>query len=115
MDENVPVRLVGVLQSLGHDVEHLSLGSARGLSDEEVIDAAIQGGRMIVTQDLDFGRLYYFHHRGQVGMLVLRMSRLTFAGMEKRVREFLEKTDLEARGFHRSLVVLEAHRHRVLR
>jgi len=70
---------------------------------------------MVVTFDLDFGRLYYFHHRARVGILLMRLSRLTFPAMEKRLREFLEKADLEGRGLQRSLIILEAHRYRVLR
>ncbi|HLB68398.1 MAG TPA: hypothetical protein VJN63_08045 [Thermoplasmata archaeon] len=45
----------------------------------------------------------------------MRLSRLTFPGMEKRLREFLETADLEGRGLQRSLIVLEPHRYRVLR
>lgn len=68
-----------------------------------------------MTQDLDFGRLYYFHHRGQVGVVVLRLSRLTFAGMEERVKQFLARMVGEGRDVDRTLVVLEPHRYRVLR
>ncbi len=68
-----------------------------------------------MTQDLDFGRLYYFHHRGEVGVLVIRCARLTPAGMLRRLKGFLERTDLEAIGLPRSLAVLEPHRHRVLK
>lgn len=71
--------------------------------------------RVVVTFDLDFGRLYYFHYRERVGILLMRLSRLTFPAMEKRLREFLQRADLEGRGLRRCLIVLEPHRYRVLR
>jgi len=89
-------------------------GGARGLPDEEVIEQAIRE-RIVVTFDLDLSRLYYFHHRGRVGILVLRLNRLTFSGQEGRLKEFLGRVDLEGRGLERSLIVLEAHRYRILR
>jgi predicted nuclease of predicted toxin-antitoxin system len=94
---------------------HQLTESQRGLSDEEVIQKARDEDRVVVTQDLDFGRLYYFHHRGQVGVIVMRLSRLTFAGMEARLREFLAKAAAESKPIDRALVVLEPHRHRKLR
>ena len=93
----------------------MGAGGARGLPDEEVIEQAIREQRIVVTFDLDFGRLYYFHHRGRVGILVLRLNRLTFSGQEGRLKEFLGRVDLEGRGLERSLIVLEAHRYRILR
>lgn len=100
--------------ALRHDARHLSLDPARGLSDEDVVDLAIREDRMIVTQDLEFGRIYFFHRRGRVDIPVLRLARLSLPGMERGLREFLERTDLEGRGLHRGLIVLEPHRHRVL-
>ncbi len=93
----------------------MGAGGARGLPDEEVIGQAIREQRIVVTFDLDFGRLYYFHYRGRVGILVLRLNRLTFSGQEERLKEFLGRVDLEGQGLERSLIVLEAHRYRILR
>ncbi len=70
-------------------------------------------GRVLVTSDLDFGRLYHLRFRGEVGILVLRIRPPTFETMEARVRVFLREADLEA--LADSLVLLESHRYRVLR
>jgi predicted nuclease of predicted toxin-antitoxin system len=110
----VPRRFHRVFEDLGLDAEHLAVGPRRGLADEAILEVAEAGGRMVVTFDLDFGRLYLFQHRGRVGVLLMRLSRLTFPAMERRLREFLGKVDLEARGLQRALIVLEPHRHRVL-
>ena len=58
LDENLPRRTVGLLQSAGHDVVSV-LEVARGISDEEVLDYAVREGRILVTLDTDFGRLIY--------------------------------------------------------
>ena len=94
-------------------MKHLSLESDRGRSDEKVVELAIAEGRILVTLDLDFGRIFHLHRRGEFGVLVLRLARLTVAGMATRVGEFLAMTDFEARGWTRSLIVVEPHRHRV--
>jgi predicted nuclease of predicted toxin-antitoxin system len=115
LDENVPLSLRDVFERLGHGVKHLSLEPSHGRSDEEVVELAIKEDRMLVTQDLDFGRLFHLHRRGELGVIVLRLTRLTLAGMETRLWEFLKGTDLEARGWTRSLVVLQPHRFRVIK
>ena len=104
-----------MFSGLGLDAEHLSLSADRGASDDAVVRRAIAEDRMVVTFDLDFGRLYYFHYRARVGVLLMRLFRLTFAGMEARLQTFLGTADLEGRGLRRCLVVLEPHRYRVLR
>ncbi len=114
LDENVPLRFRVVFSELSFDAEHLSLAAGRGGSDAQVVDRAVAEDRMVVTFDLDFGRLYYFHRRGQVGVLLLRLGRLSFPAMETRLREFLGRVDIEARGLQRALIVLEPHRYRVL-
>ena len=79
------------------------------------MEVAIAEGRILVTHDLDFGRLYYFHRRGKVGILILRLSRLKPAARLERLESFLQAVDLEARGLQLSLVVVEPHRHRTLK
>ena len=115
LDENVPLTLRDVFERGGHEVKHLSLEPGRGRSDEEVVELAISEDRLLVTQDLDFGRLYHLHRRGELGIIVLRLARLSLAGMEARLSEFLKGTDIQTRGWSRSLVVLEPHRYRVMR
>ncbi len=112
LDENVPLRLRPVFESLGLDAHHLS-DEERGLSDEEVLDRALREDRVLVTSDLGFGRLYYLRFRGEVGIVVLRIRPPTFENILGRVRSFLQEADLE--DLARSLVLLESHRYRVLR
>ena len=83
--------------------------------DEDVVNLAVEQNRVIVTQDLDFGRIYYFHHREQIGVLLLRLRGSSIAGIEARVREFLNRTDMGSKRLDRCLIVLEPHRYRVLR
>ncbi|MBI4191224.1 MAG: DUF5615 family PIN-like protein [Betaproteobacteria bacterium] len=43
-----------------------------GLSDSEVIDAALRENRTLLTEDKDFGRLVYSTRKGSGGVLFLR-------------------------------------------
>jgi predicted nuclease of predicted toxin-antitoxin system len=69
--------------------------------------------RVLVTSDLDFGRLYHLRFRGEVGIIVLRIRPPTFETIQARVRSFLREADLEE--LTDSLVLLESRRYRILR
>lgn len=70
-DENISLRTVEFLISLGHDVLRVS-DVMRGVRDEEIVDFAIREDRTIITLDMDFGRIYYFSKRGTVRIVVVR-------------------------------------------
>ncbi len=112
LDENIPLGLKRVFTELDLDAFHLSEGD-RGLSDEEVLDRAMRENRVLVTSDLDFGRLYHLRFRGEVGIIVLRIRPPAFGTIQARVRSFLREADLEE--LTDSLVLLESRRYRILR
>jgi predicted nuclease of predicted toxin-antitoxin system len=71
-DENIDRRLVLLLRDAGLDlVTVVELGLA-GSSDATVLETATSAGRVVLTQDADFGALAV--HRGDpyVGILYLR-------------------------------------------
>lgn len=45
------------LRALGHDALHLREQGLQRLSDEEIVGKAVAEGRVILTHDLDFGRI----------------------------------------------------------
>lgn len=54
LDENLPARLVPVLQQHGHDVDTLPEEHLSGRPDAEIWQAVGAEGRFLITQDLDF-------------------------------------------------------------
>lgn len=54
VDENLPIDVVGALESAGHDVVYVSWTDLRTASDESISRFAIREKRILVTRDLDF-------------------------------------------------------------
>jgi predicted nuclease of predicted toxin-antitoxin system len=73
LDENLPVRLAGVLASLGHDVDTVSAEGLSGQEDSVVWEAAQTTERFLITQDLDFADMRRFQLGTHDGILVVRL------------------------------------------
>ncbi len=73
-DECVDAALVAHLRTAGHDVHYIAEES-RGLTDPEVLAAAREQERILLTEDKDFGELAVRHsHHPVPGILLLRID-----------------------------------------
>ena len=71
-DENIAAPRVRALRAAGMDVAYVAeFGS--GMADDEVLDAATSEGRLLLTEDKDFGELVFRTRRGQHGVIMLRL------------------------------------------
>ena len=72
-DENVDVPIVEWLQTQGLDLLSIRHTSP-GMSDRAVMELAANQGRVILTNDLDFGELIF--HRGLIcaGIILVRVN-----------------------------------------
>jgi len=72
-DECVAAPLVARMREAGHDVAYV-MELAPGATDAEVTARAFEEGRLLLTEDKDFGELV-FHHREKVsGVVSLRTA-----------------------------------------
>lgn len=63
--------VVRALREAGHDA--LAINEiARGAADDQVLDLAFQEGRVLITEDRDFGELVYSYARPSAGVILLR-------------------------------------------
>ncbi len=67
----------------GLDAADLITRRQAGISDAEVVELAKAEGRVIVTFDLDFGEIYHFAERGQIGVIVLRLDDQTVESVDR--------------------------------
>ena len=65
--------LVAFLRSAGHDVVYIAEVAAR-LSDADVIALAVREGRLLLTEDKDFGDLVFRRERIVRGVVLLRIG-----------------------------------------
>jgi predicted nuclease of predicted toxin-antitoxin system len=60
--------LRALLVNLGHDVRLVGEDDP-SFSDEKVLSLAHQEGRLVITQDKDFGELVFVQHRPHAGII----------------------------------------------
>ena len=73
-DENIPGPIVRRLRVDGHDVVYVA-EVGHGEEDPEVLDRAGRGGRLLLTEDRDFGQLVYLQQRPAApGVVYLRLG-----------------------------------------
>jgi predicted nuclease of predicted toxin-antitoxin system len=75
-DENVALPIVTRLRQEGHEVMYIA-EMAPSIVDEAVLDAATQGDALLLTDDKDFGDLVYRQHYQTLGVLPMRLAKLS--------------------------------------
>ena len=70
-DESCDFGVVRALRGAGHDVIAVAEVSPRA-EDPEVVDLAVATGRLLLTEDKDFGRLVFADQRASGGVILLR-------------------------------------------
>ena len=77
-DENVSRLVIERLRNGGHDV--ISIAETRpGAPDEDVFNAAESDGRILITEDRDFGEMVIRQRLGLRGVILLELDRLSNA------------------------------------
>ena len=72
-DENIPRELGLVARSEGFDVSFL-IDFSRGEADENVHSRARSEGRILLTEDADFGRLIFSDRLTSQGLILVRIA-----------------------------------------
>lgn len=72
-DESCAGPVVRALREAGHDVIAIA-EVAKGASDEQVLELALQENRVLITEDRDCGELVYARGRSSAGVILLRFQ-----------------------------------------
>ncbi len=72
-DEGLDGRIVRHLRSRGHDVSWVR-EMTRGIPDTQVIEEARKSGRMLPTEDKDFGELVFLKQLPHCGVALVRLD-----------------------------------------
>jgi predicted nuclease of predicted toxin-antitoxin system len=70
-DESCDFAVVQALRSAGHDVTAVA-ETRRGVEDTVVIELARSEGRILLTEDKDFGQLVFAAARDSAGVVLVR-------------------------------------------
>lgn len=73
LDESAEFRIAASLQRLGHDVTAIAHDYPASLADSDVLALALQEGRILITNDRDFGELIFRERRPHAGIIYFRL------------------------------------------
>jgi predicted nuclease of predicted toxin-antitoxin system len=110
-DESCAGSIIRALREAGHDVIAIAEIS-KGIPDEQVMERAFSEGRVLLTEDADFGELVYARGRPSAGVIFVKFDSRTRRAKPAAVVEVVAKLGARLRdGF----AVVEPGRVRVSR
>jgi predicted nuclease of predicted toxin-antitoxin system len=108
-DENVSRLVVARLRNAGFDV--MSIAETRsGASDYDILAAASSKGRVLITEDRDFGEMVVRKRLRVHGVVLMELDRLSNAAEADRVATVVSSNAEKLAG---NLIVIEPGRVRV--
>lgn len=112
LDENMPNSSVKMLEDLGYKVEHARDVGLKGSKDKEIARYSREQKAILVSRDLDFGNILLYPEGSHHGVLILRLPHdFTAKQITKKLKEFLEKTEVE--DLPGQITILELGKYRV--
>lgn len=108
-DESCAAPVVRALRDAGHDVIAIA-ESAPGSKDSDILAHAVRSGRVLITEDSDFGELVYGRARSSAGIVLVRFPTSLRKTKPRSVVEAIAKLGARLRG---AFVVVEPGRVRI--
>jgi predicted nuclease of predicted toxin-antitoxin system len=71
-DENVEIEVAEAIRALGYEVTHAA-ETGPGEPDTFLLDMAVEQGRVLITNDKDFGDLVFRRRRPSCGVILVRL------------------------------------------
>ncbi|GAA5032008.1 hypothetical protein GCM10011506_24650 [Marivirga lumbricoides] len=105
-NENVPFSSVTYLKSKGYDIKAIGVDDP-SITDEEVMQIAIDENRTIITYDSDYGELIFKHgYKPQAGVIFIRTQPTEPLETAKILEELLTNRIIS---FQRNLTVIDSN------
>lgn len=96
-DENISPVIVTALEAAGHDI--LAAATAMsGASDKAIVERANADGRILVTEDKDFGELAFKHEHRPLAIIRLALPGARMSQKAARLCEVLDRRSDEILG-----------------
>jgi predicted nuclease of predicted toxin-antitoxin system len=96
-DENVHAQIVRWLRGRGHDVL-FAAEDLRGTPDDELLRLARRDGRILITDDKDFGELVFHRRLLTAGVLLVRLEAPSISDRLARLEEVWAIVESQALG-----------------
>ncbi len=80
-----------LLRQLGHDAVHLSSSGLQRLPDSKIVQKTLSEQRILLTHDLDFGRIVALSQQRLPSVVTFRLADMRPARVNARLLEVLER------------------------
>jgi predicted nuclease of predicted toxin-antitoxin system len=74
LDMNLPRQLGRLMRDRGHDCRHAADLGLHLAEDHEIVEVARSAGEVILTHDLDFGRILAFSGTSEPSVIIFRQT-----------------------------------------
>lgn len=91
LDESADSRLTSYLNNYGHNVTVIARDYPHALSDQEVLSIAKREGRILITNDRDFGELIFHQRLAHSGVILFRLRTTALAAKLSRLDYVLSR------------------------
>ncbi len=95
LDMGIPQSTAAFLQSQGYNAVHLRDQGLQRLPDDKIIEKARQEERIILTHDLDFGRLIALSQRRLPSVITFRLDNMASVQVNHYLTEALTRFEVE--------------------
>ena len=112
-DENISPLTVKHIRKLGFDITDLIDRNKKGITNGKLIELAVRENRVILTQDLDFGEMFYFSKNKEFGVIVIRLKNPTIEKINLVFENFFSEIDFEKVDLTKSLIILDETKYRI--
>lgn len=89
LDESAELRLAAFLKEQGHDVTAVAVDYQASIKDEQVLAIAQAEGRILITNDTDFGELVFKQRQAHSGVILFRFSDLPLSDKKTALQQLL--------------------------
>jgi predicted nuclease of predicted toxin-antitoxin system len=89
LDQSTDARLGTYLRNLGHNVTRIAADYPAGLLDPKILSIAHAEGRILITDDRDFGEWIFRFKHPHAGVIFLRLG--TYAPLELKYADQLDQ------------------------
>ena len=91
VDMGLAQSTVSFLRAQGHDAVHLRDQGLQRIEDQEIVDKALVESRVILTHDLDFGRIVATSHASMPSVITFRLDDMRYTQINKYLTTVLDR------------------------
>ncbi|MFH1347561.1 MAG: DUF5615 family PIN-like protein [Candidatus Margulisiibacteriota bacterium] len=112
-DENISPKTIEFIRKAGYDIVGVREVGLKGKKDKDIVDFAIKEKRTVITFDLDYGEIYYFSAKVELGVVVLKTKSQWIENVNLIILKLFKSGKLETEEFKSALVIVTEERYRV--